>query len=64
MQFIDETGLTGRLDAKLERSRDQFDLERPPIFTASQEQRGLKLEPARRPISVLVIDSISRPTPD
>ena len=63
-RIIDETGLSGRFDVKLEYSRGQKDVERPSIFTAIQEQLGLKLEPARGPINVLVIDSISRPTPD
>ncbi|MGE0592431.1 MAG: TIGR03435 family protein [Vicinamibacterales bacterium] len=34
------------------------------IFTALQEQLGLRLEATRGPVSVLVIDSIDRPTPD
>lgn len=63
-RILDETGLSGRFDIKLEWSRGQKDIERPSIFTAIQEQLGLKLEPARGPTSVLVIDSISRPTPD
>jgi uncharacterized protein (TIGR03435 family) len=36
----------------------------PGLFTAIQEQLGLKLESARAPVEVLVIDSVERPTPD
>jgi bla regulator protein blaR1 len=34
----------------------------PSLFTALQEQLGLKLEPAKRPVRILVIDHIERPS--
>jgi uncharacterized protein (TIGR03435 family) len=36
----------------------------PSIFTAIQEQWGLKLEPSRAPMNMLVIDAVERPTDD
>jgi len=34
------------------------------IFTAIEEQLGLKLEPARAPRDFIVIDRVERPSPD
>jgi len=34
------------------------------IFTAVQEQLGLKLESTKGPVDVLVIDHVERPSPD
>ncbi len=76
---IDRTGLRGRFDVDLtfafgEMPRSMSfvtpgdsaptDPDRPTIFTAIQEQLGLKLESVRAPVDVLVIDHIERPDPD
>jgi uncharacterized protein (TIGR03435 family) len=68
--IVDKTGLSGSYDIELTYQNDRMLLpgaqrrEAPALFTAVQEQLGLKLEPARGPVEVLVIDSVSRPTPD
>lgn len=64
---INQTGITGRFDFQLEYLPDSAVLNAEPgggpsIFTALQEQLGLKLEPARGPGEFLVIDGIERPS--
>jgi uncharacterized protein (TIGR03435 family) len=36
----------------------------PSLFSAIQEQLGLRLEAQRGPVQVLVVESAQRPTPD
>lgn len=57
---LDETGLKGRYTVKLDWTPDPVDGkpagEGPSIYTALQEQLGLKLESRKGPLEVLVID--------
>lgn len=62
---VDKTGLAGKYDIDLKWTPD--DLQGTPdagasIFTAIQEQLGLKLQPAKGPVQVLVIDHIEKPS--
>lgn len=64
---IDKTGLTGEFDFHLQWAAD--DLVRPPdgaglpsIFTALEEQMGLKLRPGKGPVKTLVVDHVERPS--
>jgi len=61
---VDKTGLEGGYDFTLEWAPDGADASdpRPSIFTALEEQLGLKLEPSRGPVDVIVVDHIERPT--
>jgi uncharacterized protein (TIGR03435 family) len=75
---IDRTGLEGNFDIDLTFTPDRMPQGPPPpgapqlnidpngpsLFTALQEQLGLKLESDRAPVEVLVIDHVERPTPD
>lgn len=61
---IDRTGLTGQYDFVLEFAVRPEDTDRPSVFAAVEEQLGLKLEPGRAPLRVLVIEHIERPTAD
>jgi uncharacterized protein (TIGR03435 family) len=65
---VDRTGLPGTFDLDLEWTAEQpGPLENVPagdrgsLFTAIQEQLGLKLEPSRVPVDVLVVERAERP---
>lgn len=64
--IVDQTGLKGRYDLQLKWTTDDAhasDPDAPPgLFTAIQEQSGLKLEPVKAPADVLVVDAMERPS--
>jgi uncharacterized protein (TIGR03435 family) len=61
--IIDKTGLTGNYEINLTFSwNDEPGDATPSIFTALQDQLGLKLEPAKAPVDSVVIDHIERPS--
>ncbi|HEV2446325.1 MAG TPA: TIGR03435 family protein, partial [Candidatus Sulfopaludibacter sp.] len=62
---LDRTGLDGNYDYAIDLSglpgpRDSPDNPAPSIFTTVQRDMGLKLEPRKEPISILVIDQVSK----
>jgi len=62
---VDKTGLTDIYDITLRWSPDDIassDASQPSLFTALQEQLGLKLEYNKNPIDVIVVDHIERPS--
>jgi uncharacterized protein (TIGR03435 family) len=62
---VDETGLSGMFELRLEWSDENPPAgEKPSLFTAMREQLGLKLEAADSPMDVLVIDTVERPRPN
>jgi uncharacterized protein (TIGR03435 family) len=71
---IDRTNLSGEFDLDLSWLPDQtppagvlqapIDATAPSLFTAIQEQLGLKLESSRGPVEVLVIDGAEKPSED
>jgi uncharacterized protein (TIGR03435 family) len=76
---IDRTGLEGAYDFRLSWTPEGLRRGAPPpgapalppvdpdgatIFTALQEQLGLRLDPQQAPLDVIVIDRIDRPAPD
>ncbi len=62
---IDETGLTGKYDIDLKWTPDDQQGTPdagPTLFTALEEQLGLKLVPAKGPVDVFVVDHVEKPT--
>jgi uncharacterized protein (TIGR03435 family) len=73
---VDRTDLVGKFDVDLRwssrplgagldpRAANADLLNQPSIFTAVQEQLGLKLEPRTEDMDVLVIDQVQQPSPN
>ncbi|HUB28703.1 MAG TPA: TIGR03435 family protein, partial [Terracidiphilus sp.] len=74
---VDKTGLTGKYDFDLkwtpesaprpgtaEADNGTADVKTPGLFTALEEQLGLKLESQKGSVATLVVDSVDRPTPN
>jgi uncharacterized protein (TIGR03435 family) len=72
---VNQTGLTGKYDFDLKFAQDESqyggevpkasdDSQSPPLFTAVQEQLGLKLEATRGMVSAMVVDEVKKPQTD
>jgi uncharacterized protein (TIGR03435 family) len=61
---VNQTGLTGPYAIELHYGRDTAttDTSLPSLFTAVREQLGLRLESAKLPVKVFVIDDAQRPS--
>jgi uncharacterized protein (TIGR03435 family) len=63
---VDKTGLKGNYDVTMDWVHDAQEpnadaASGPTVFTALEEQLGLKLEPVKGPVPLLVIDHIEKP---
>jgi uncharacterized protein (TIGR03435 family) len=62
---VDRTGLTGNWALELLYAAEPSPTsDAPSLFTAIQEELGLKLEATKGPVEALVVDRVERPTPD
>jgi uncharacterized protein (TIGR03435 family) len=68
--LFDETALSGDFDADLEWSPEALSADDPSpakgasVFTAVQEQLGLRLESRRAPVEVVIVERAEHPTPN
>ena len=63
--IVDKSGLTGKkFDFELNWSMDDTADAGPSLFTALEEQLGLKLVPGKGSVDVLIIDHIEKPSPN
>jgi uncharacterized protein (TIGR03435 family) len=63
---VDKTGLAGNYDFAMKFARTNAAVsaadDAPSIFTALEEQLGLKLQPAKGPVETLVVDHVEMPS--
>ena len=64
---VNRTGLEGRYDLILDFEPEDgpitgVEVRKPSLFTAVQDQLGLKLESRKTPVEMLVVDRIERPS--
>jgi uncharacterized protein (TIGR03435 family) len=62
---LDKTGLTTNFDIDLRWTPDETpssDAAGPSLFTALQEQLGLKLESQKGPVEILIIERAEKPS--
>lgn len=78
--MVNQTGLQGRWNFVLKWTPDESQFTgmgvkvpppsaddvnaAPPLFTAIQEQLGLKLQALKTPVDVMVIDHVDHPSPN
>lgn len=61
---VDKTGFTGIFDARLEFApyETTAEAQQPSIFSALEQELGVRLDASKGPVQVLVLDSVERPT--
>jgi uncharacterized protein (TIGR03435 family) len=60
LPVLNMTGIKGAFDIELKWAPDEDSANGPSIFTAVQEQLGLKLEPRKGPMEIIVVDHAER----
>ena len=58
---LDHTGIGGEFDFRIDYAIEGHSDEGPSIFTALQEQLGLRLRTTKGPIETLVVENAQRP---